>query len=431
MSYNAFVTRITNVRKHSNADKLLLGDCFGLTVVVGLDTKEGELGIYFPTDGKLSIEFMEANNLVGKKDPVTGERSGGYFDERGKVRTQKFRGEPSDGYFCALSYLNYTGIDTSSLQEGTPITKINDHDICEKYVTQQTRDARVGTKKKRNVEKSKFPCFHEHIDTEQLAYNIGIIKPGSVLVITEKVHGTSQRTGNTIELKQSKFGHFINGIFKKEIIHPVRDYNYACGTRRVLLRDLDHPSGFYGENEIFRKKAHEMFAGKLHKGETVYYEVVGWANKDSLIMPHGENKKLKDKEFVKKYGEKTIFHYGCPKDTFNVVAYRMSMTNEDGHEVDYDWETIKRRCAEMSITVVPEMTKIVYDGNKDNLFALCEQLVEGCSLMTPAHLREGVVVRVDGCRWYALKHKSFAFKVLEGIIKDTAVVDMEEAQEVS
>jgi len=306
MTYNAFITRIKNVRKHPNADKLLIGECFGQKIVVGLDTKDEELGIYFPTDGKLSMEFMEANNLIGKKDEVTGERSGGYFDERGKVRTQKFRGEPSDGYFCNLSYLGYTGIDLASLQEGTPISNVNGHSICEKYVTQQTKEARTRVAKPR--EKTKYPCFHEHIDTEQLAYNIGNLKAGNVLVITEKVHGTSQRTGHTIELKYPKWGMIINGIFKREVIPPVKGYNYICGTRRVVLKNLENPNGFYGENEIFRKKAHEM--------------------------------------------------------------------------------------------------------------------------LTPAHLREGVVVRVDGSRWYALKHKSFAFKVLEGIIKDADVADMEEAQDV-
>ena len=36
--YSAFVTRIKNLRKHSNADRLLCGECFGNTVIVGLDT---------------------------------------------------------------------------------------------------------------------------------------------------------------------------------------------------------------------------------------------------------------------------------------------------------------------------------------------------------------------------------------------------------
>ena len=178
MTYNAFITRIKNVQKHPNADKLLIGECFGQKIVVGLDTKENELGLYFPTDGRLSLEFMEANNLIGKVDPATGNRTGGYFDERGKVRTQKFRGEPSDGYFCSLSYLNYTGVDIPSLQEGTPFTEMNGHKICEKYVTEQTQEARSKVAKPR--EKTKYPCFHEHPDTEQLAYNIGELKSGSV-----------------------------------------------------------------------------------------------------------------------------------------------------------------------------------------------------------------------------------------------------------
>ena len=48
------------------------------------------------------------------------------------------------------------------------------------------------------------------------------------------------------------------------------------------------------------------------------------------------------------------------------------------------------------------------------------------------HVREGVVVRIlNRPKFTAYKHKNFAFKVLEGLIKDTAEApDMEEAQEV-
>lgn len=83
--YNAIITKIKNVRKHPNADRLLLGECFQNQVVVGLETKEEDLGIYFPGDGRLSIEFMEANNLIGTKDPVTNERTGGMFNEKENI----------------------------------------------------------------------------------------------------------------------------------------------------------------------------------------------------------------------------------------------------------------------------------------------------------------------------------------------------------
>lgn len=49
--YCAYVTRIHNLRKHTNADRLLCGECFGNTVIVDLGTDPDQLGVYFPTDG--------------------------------------------------------------------------------------------------------------------------------------------------------------------------------------------------------------------------------------------------------------------------------------------------------------------------------------------------------------------------------------------
>ena len=57
MAYCGYITRLKNVRKHSNADRLQLADCFGNTVIVSLDYTEGQLGVYFPVDGQLSERF--------------------------------------------------------------------------------------------------------------------------------------------------------------------------------------------------------------------------------------------------------------------------------------------------------------------------------------------------------------------------------------
>ncbi len=54
-------------------------------------------------------------------------------------------------------------------------------------------------------------------------------------------------------------------------------------------------------------------------------------------------------------------------------------------------------------------------------------------LANGSHVTEGVVVRIDNrTSFSAHKTKSFAFKVLEGIIKDNAdAPDMEEAEELA
>ena len=68
MSYFAIVTKLKDVRPHSNADRLQLATVCGTTVCVDLSYKEGQLGVYFPTGGQLSVAFAEANNLLRKKD---------------------------------------------------------------------------------------------------------------------------------------------------------------------------------------------------------------------------------------------------------------------------------------------------------------------------------------------------------------------------
>ena len=70
--YCAYVTRIHNLRKHTNADRLLCGECFGNTVIVDLGTDPDQLGVYFPTDGKLGLEFAQKNDLLRRKDENSG-----------------------------------------------------------------------------------------------------------------------------------------------------------------------------------------------------------------------------------------------------------------------------------------------------------------------------------------------------------------------
>ena len=107
--YNAYVTTIKNLRKHPNADRLQLGECFGNTVCVNLDYTEGQIGIYFPTDGQLSIEFAEANNLLRKKDE-NGNNVGAYMDPtKRNVAAIRLRGEKSDGLFLPLTCLESFG----------------------------------------------------------------------------------------------------------------------------------------------------------------------------------------------------------------------------------------------------------------------------------------------------------------------------------
>ena len=475
MAYCGYIIRLKNVRKHSNADRLQLADCFGNTVIVGLEYTEGQLGVYFPVDGQLSAEFCAANDLVRRKDE-NGNPAGGYLDpEKRNIKAMKLRGEKSDGLFMPLTALaNFTTV--SDLKEGDTITVLNGVEICKKYIPKHNRSGEWhGGSKGRKTKVDFCPTFAQHVDTEQLAYNLNAFKTGDVVELTLKMHGTSGRTGY-LPLRKEKPLNWFRKLFKK---HPdiYYEYGYVTGTRRVVL-DNTHDGGYYDDNS-FRLRMAEKFEGKLHKGETVYYEIVGFVNDQTPIMASVKNSKISDKAFTKQYGEETVFSYGCdpnggweetscaPDELYvdrltatttevipprcEVYVYRMTMTNEDGDAIEYSPEQMRMRCDQMGVKYVPVFEEfmipehpgeVLTDKAGDTDYGVCspgeyvlrkvEQYFDGPDPIGKTHIREGVVARIVNRPTIAVyKHKNFSFKVLEGIAKDVAdAPDMEEAQDV-
>lgn len=429
--YCAYITTLKELRKHSNADRLQCATVFGSNVIVDLNYKEGMRVVYFPVDGQLSMEFATDNNLVRKKD-TDGNNIGGYLDpDKRNITAIKLRGEKSDGLILPISVLEkYT--DVSKLKDGDQITELNGHEICCKYIPRGSsqRNSGKGNKsvRKEQREKITYPYFAEHIDTAQLAYNQSAFKPGDTIYLTQKLHGTSFRVSNAIEVTERKRPAWIKLIFG--VGNKVKkQYNIVSGTRRVTLGAQD--DGFSGAN-AFRKKYNDMFVGKLPKGMTVYGEIVGWVNESTPIMPRCANSKVKDKAFLKQYGKETIFTYGCEPGENDCYIYRITMTNEDGVTVELPTEETMLWCEKLGVKYVPLLDKFLYTTWED-LNKRCEPYLDVPEpLANGSHVTEGVVVRIDNrSSFTAYKTKSFAFKVLEGIIKDALEApDMEEAQEI-
>ena len=252
---------------------------------------------------------------------------------------------------------------------------------------------------------------------------------------------------------------------------PIYDWGYVTGTRRTVLDNFD--GGFYGSNE-FRESHAKFFEGKLHKGEEVFYEVVGFTTSGAPIMGSVSNKKLNDKEFERQYGPTTVFSYGCEptgqrekfyRDEISVFSipepvpqsdfyvYRMTMTNEDGNVVEYTPDYMRYRCEQMGCKTVPVFEQFrIPDSNDRNILYLngegvidyvtktpgewvmeaAETYYDGPDPIGKTHVREGVVVRiVNRPSFTAYKHKNFAFKCLSGIITEEAtdVTDADIASE--
>lgn len=462
MAYVGYITQIKNVRKHPNADRLQLAECFGNTVVLGMEYVENQVGVYFPVDGQLSEEFCQVNDLVRRKDE-NGNPAGGYL-EPGKrnIKALRLRGEKSDGLFLPLTCLaNFTTI--SDLKIGDTIDTLNGVEICRKYIPHSNHSNASGSHGSVKKAKVNFaPTFYEHVDTAQLAYNLNAFKPGDVIELTLKMHGTSGRTGYLplVKYKQS----WLDKIFKKPG-KEYKEYGYVTGTRRVVLDDK-HDGGYYDDNN-FRKEMAKKFEGKLHKGEVVYYEIVGFVNSTTPIMASVKNSKISNKAFTKQYGPETVFSYGCDPngsweeehysgapDTLDfdktippkceVYVYRMTMVNDDGDVVEMSPDQMRYRCEQMGVKYVPVFERFIIPKNPGEVltdktgntdYGVCsageyvlrkvEQYFDGPDPIGKSHIREGVVARIVNRPDIAVyKHKNHNFKMLSGIIAE-AVADGE------
>lgn len=437
MAYTASVIRIKNVRVHSNADRVLLATCQGNQVVVGIDVKEGDLGVYFPSDGILSTEFCKNNNLYRhselNSDP---DAKPGMFDDNGRVRAQKFRGEVSDGFFVPLSYFSYLKrSEVELLVEGLEFDTLGKNEICSKYINKETAKMLRETQGKRTRVAKTSVMFKEHFDTSHFGSNLHKFGKGQWIIVTEKLHGTSFRVGHVLVQRKMKW--WENMLLKIGTKIQTHDWEYLNGTRRVVIEES---TGQQYHDPTIREKAFAKFKDNLRKGETVYGEIVGFESTGANIMPPVDTTKMKDKDFTKQYGEKMCYSYGCGPLECDFYVYRITSTNEDGHSVDYTWDDVVRRCSEIGVKTVPFVRKITFEeiehitnstdsrDIQEYFNKMVEDYAKGQSSLDNRHIKEGVCVRIEGgLNLQVYKFKSFHFKVLEGIVKDSGVVDTEES----
>lgn len=438
--YKAKVVKLS-VKPHPNADRLKLGYAQGIQVVVGLDAEDGDIGAFFPQDGQLSQEFLYLHNLYRHSNLNADTSKVGYFSDNGRVTAEKLRGENSEGFWCPLSYFEYTGYDVSGLKLGDEFDTLNGHKICKKYYTPATKRAMSQRAKNKSLIDYNLP---QHYDTEQLRYNLDKIEEGDLLTVTEKCHGTSTRIGNVQVTRSVKLNlwqrlfNLIPGLPKYP--ESITQYEFVVGTRRTIANERFSE----GDNDYYRLELAKPLEGMLLPGEVIYAEIVGYDSNGGLIMNQQATTKLKDKAVKKQYGDVMQYTYGCAwndlhKPQRKMYVYRITHVHND-IETDLSWQQVKGRCTQLGLETVPEIEgyvnnpiKFYGDTQEDYVKLLLSDLeekeLECPSLLDSSHIREGVVIRLEKAsgKTIALKHKSFTFGILEGYLKqDDNYIDAEE-----
>lgn len=429
MSYEGIVTRI-KVRPHPDpkVHSLAIGSAAGYQLIVSKETVDGMLGVVFPGDGPgcLTPQFALANGLF-RKHPVTNEPiKGGYLEANARVRSMKLRGVISEGIFIPLERIQ--GVDLSHLEEGDTVSSVGDYEICKKYrPKQQFGSSAKESKKKSSYRGPSVPHFYEVGDTKQVRSAIFGIPEGAVLYITEKLHGTSGRTGShavTREVPKTGFDWLKAKMLRRSLVKEVIKREKVSGTRRVVI-DSEYE---FGHPDEYRMRIHDTIEPR--PGETIYYEIVGFdGNGKSIMSSHSaKGKGEAEKSIRKQYGEHIVYKYGQEVGTWDIYVYKIEVVLETGHAVTLSEGEMRRRASELGLKTVPLLTTMVYDGDTEALIKLCNEISTGASTLDSQHPREGICIRVESPEMKGtFKWKSFEFSVLEGIrYSDPDYVDLED-----
>jgi len=409
----AFVCRLTNITPIVGADKIVSAQVtlkgIPITqVVVGVGTEENTQVVYF--DSNLCLSDV----LVTDYPELAT-----YLAKGNRVRCIKLKNIVSNGLCITVD--KFKRYSDFPMDDGFTFTSLGSVPICYKYVpVKLSPTAPHGRKEHKAKKPSRIipEMFRFHVDTEQLPRNIHKLNLDDVISISRKVHGTSSITCNT----QVKNPLSILGRIAKYLGVPVidREWTYLYASRSVIKNDAVS-TGFY-KTDLWSETGKKYFADKLHKGETVYYEIVGY-------LPGTQS-------FIQKN-----YDYGNRPGECSIAVYRITTVNPDGIVLEYSWAAMKDRCRELGVPMVEEfyygtiadfLDTDEVDWRPLFLSRLKERYLERdcpvnlCKKMPD----EGIVIRVEAKDIQVYKYKSERFLVGESKAKEDEVVDIEEQEAV-
>lgn len=232
-NYLAKIVKIKNLQKHPNADKLQMTMVDFNNVITGMDTKEGDLCVFFPLESVLNKEYLAFTNSFRKKEMNNDKEVAGFFEDKGRVKAVKLRGERSLGYIAPLKTVeDFTGVSLSEYV-GEEFDMIGDILMCKKYVVPVRMSGQnIKNGKKPRVSRLIDGQVHLHVDTENLRREAYKIDPEDVIDVSYKLHGTSWWVGNMLVKRKLSL---IEKILKKIGIKiNETEYDILYGSRRIV-----------------------------------------------------------------------------------------------------------------------------------------------------------------------------------------------------
>lgn len=426
-NYLSKIVNITNFRKHNDPEVTRLKCCTidGFNIITGIDSQPG-LYVYFPALSCINGDFLRFANLYRHKELNNNPEQSGMFDDNGRVKAIKLRGELSEGFILPVTvFQNYivsvTNHEIEEIKEGIEFDSVSHGNkefwISKKYVAKRQfsqGNGKNGTSKKipKGLDKVIDTQFRLHYDTILIKKCPHIITPNTWIQLSYKIHGTSGISAYVLCKQDLNWKQKISKWLTGEEFNK---YDYLYSSRTVIKNKIYNPKvkeGFY-EVDVWAE-ADKIVRPCLAKGQTAYYEIVGY-------LPNGK--------FIQKN-----YDYGCvppikgetytPEKHFKVRIYRVTYTNVDGKVFEYTPRQVQQWCAQVGLTPVEEcyygLAKNLYpdiklDDNWNENFLerlandskfFMEKDSPHCKNKVP---HEGIVIKIEDGLSHAFKLKCFRF----------------------
>ena len=447
VNYLAKIVKIDNFHKHSDPEVTKLKCCCidGFNIITGIDSEPG-LYVYFPTACCINPKFLSYANLYRHGELNVDQTKTGMFDDNGRVKAIRLRGELSEGFIIPIVVLENWVMSTVNVElkveEGTEFDSI-EHDgktfwVNKKYIPKNTRTP--GAPGSGNSGKGKQPKgldkiienqFRFHYDTVLIKKCPHVLHPSDLISITSKVHGTSGISAYVLckqELNwKQKIARWLTG-------EEFDKYDYLYSSRSVIKNQYYNKSvqgGFYGVDVW--KYADDIVRPCLSKGMTAYYEIIGFLPNGGYIQ------KNYDYGCLPPVGDEA-YTYG---KHFGVQIYRVTITDVSGKVHEFSAREVQLWAQMVGLVPVEQYyygyAKDLYPDldpsehwNENFIQRLAEdknffmeELSPECHNDVP---HEGIVIRIEDGLSGAYKLKCNRFLFAESKALDKGEVDIESNQ---
>ena len=178
-NYLSKIVNITNFRKHNDPEVTRLKCCTidGFNIITGIDAQPG-LYVYFPALSCINGDFLRFANLYRHKELNNDPEQSGMFEDNGRVKAIKLRGELSEGFILPIVILqNYVvsvtnheineikeGIEFDAVSHGGKEFWISKKYVAKRQISQGGSKGRIFKKVPKGLDKVIDTQFRFHYD---------------------------------------------------------------------------------------------------------------------------------------------------------------------------------------------------------------------------------------------------------------------------